>query len=271
MDLIADDNVELVDICLPTPLHLEYAKAALQARKHLMIDKPLARTSAEAAQLAELADQAGVVAMPGMCMRFWPGWDWLKQAIDERRYGNVLAAQFRRVTSHPGGPFYSDGKACGGVILDLHIHDTDFIQWCFGPPKAVSSHGYTKLTGEIDHVFTHYLYGDDGPNVVTAEGGWALQEGFGFEMQFCVNFENATAVFDLSADATLKLIKDGQSQAVELPAGMGYEHKIAYLLDCIAAGRKPQRVTVRDAAASVAIVEAEAQIVREDKPIAVKI
>ena len=53
----------------------------------------------------------------------------------------MLSASFRRVASHPGGPFYSDGARCGGAALDLHIHDTDFVQYCFGMPTSVTSFG----------------------------------------------------------------------------------------------------------------------------------
>lgn len=268
MELIADADVDLVDICLPTPLHRAFGEAALAAGKHVLIEKPLARTSEDAEALVEAAANAKGLAMPGMCMRFWPGWDWLAAAVAEGRYGAVRSAHFRRVTSHPGGPFYSDGEACGGALLDLHIHDTDFIQHCFGVPEAVSSRGYSVVTGRPDHVMTQYHYGQSGP-MVSAEGGWAMAEGFGFEMQYTVNFEKATAVFDLAKDQPLKLIQNGKAEAVELPAGMGYEHEIRYFIDCITQSRSPQRVTLRHGLTSVQIVEAEARSIASGKPEAV--
>lgn len=73
MKLIRDPDVELVDICLPTPLHLKYAQAALRAGKHVMVEKPVARTVRQADRLAHYAAEAAVngqFAMPGMCMRF---------------------------------------------------------------------------------------------------------------------------------------------------------------------------------------------------------
>lgn len=256
--LIDDPQVELVDLCLPTPLHRRFAEAALKAGKHLLIEKPLARTAADAAAIAAAGAAASGLSMPAMCMRFWPGWDWLKQAVAEKRYGKVLAANFRRVASHPGGPFYSDGKAAGGAILDLHIHDTDFVQYLFGTPKAVFTRGYSKPSSEPDHVLTHYVY-DDVP-LVTAEGGWAMTEGFGFSMQYTINFERATAVFDIGAEQKLHVTEEGKErQNIELRSGMGYDYEIAYMLDCIAQKRKPTTVTLADAAESVRIVEAERQ------------
>jgi predicted dehydrogenase len=202
--------------------------------------------------------------MCAMCMRFWPGWTWLKDRVTEKTFGRVLGAQFRRVTSHPGG-FYSDGAACGGAILDLHIHDTDFIQYCFGLPKAVFSRGYAKDTSHIDHVVTQYLY-DDIPLVV-AEGSWALQAGFGFSMQYTVNFEHATAVFDLAAESALTLIQAGEKKPVDLPEGMGYDHEIRYFLDCIAKGEAPSVIDPVSAVTSVRIVEAEVESIRSGQSV----
>ena len=269
-ELIADPNVEAVDICLPTPLHLDFALAAMEAGKHVLIEKPLARTAEDAQRLVEAAAQhPEQIVMPAMCMRFWPGWDWLKQAIDAGTYGPVRAAHLRRVSPHPGGAFYRDGDACGGAILDLHIHDTDFVQWCFGPPAAVSSRGYAKVTDRVDHVFTDYRYDVPDAPGVTAEGGWAMADGFPFNMQYTVNFEQATVVFDLSASEPLTLYHEGKAQPIDLPKGMGYEHEIRYFIECIAAGRQPERGTAADAARAVAIVEAEAQSIRDGQPVAV--
>ena len=268
-ELIADDQVQLVDVCLPTPLHARFAVEALEAGKHLMVEKPLARTADEADRIvaaAEAAASGGVVAMCGMCMRFWPGWVWLKEAVDDGRFGRVRNAQFRRVTSHPPGAFYADGDACGGALLDLHVHDTDFIRWVFGSPEAVFSRGYSRETSAVDHVTTQYLYGGGQAACVTAEGGWAMREGFGFEMQYAVNFERATAVFDINKQPVLTLIEQGREEiAVELPAGLGYEHELTYLIGCVERGEAPATVTLADAAAALRIVEAEGRSVASGK------
>jgi predicted dehydrogenase len=267
MKLIADPEVDIVDICLPTPLHSRYAISALKAGKHVLTEKPFARNGREADQLAKVAKQAKPMLMCAMCMRFWPAWAWLKEAIVAKTYGKVLAAQFRRVTSHPGGPFYSKGEACGGAILDLHIHDTDFIQYCFGKPDAVFSRGYARNTNRPDHVITQYLYKH--VPLVVAEGGWAMTPGFGFQMQYTVNFEKATAVFDLSAPNQLTLIQDGKSKPVTVKAGMGYQHEITYFLDCIRKGSRPRAVEPASAALSVKIVEAEARSLKTGKPVSI--
>lgn len=265
MKLIADPEVDLVDICLPTPLHLDFAIAALLAGKHVLVEKPITRNAEEAKRLIQVARTARGYIMPAMCMRFWPGWDWLKKAIDQKTYGKVLSATFRRVSSHPGGPFYRDGEASGGAILDLHIHDVDFILHCFGMPEEVNSFGYSKTTSHVDHVVTQYKY--KGIPLVLAEGGWDMADGYGFSMRFTVNFEHATADFDLDRDDPLMLSRPGHpSEAVQLRPGHGYEYEISYFLDCIAADRAPKLVSLEHAAEALVVAEAECESVQAGRP-----
>ncbi|MEM7578111.1 MAG: Gfo/Idh/MocA family oxidoreductase [Planctomycetota bacterium] len=268
-DLIADPEVGLVDVCLPTPAHVRFAIAAMEAGKHVLIEKPLARNSEQAAQIVAAAGKAKGLTMCAMCMRFWPGWTWLKDAVDAQTYGKTMAATFRRVADHPGGAFYENGDACGGAILDLHIHDADFVQYLFGMPTAVTSRGYAKHTDRVDHVVTQYEFAEgSGAPIVVAEGGWSMTKGFGFQMQYTVNFERATAVFDLAGESPLMLYEPGEAgRPIELPPGMGYEAEIAYFLHCIAAGETPTRVTLASAAESVRLIEAEAQSVAEGQTV----
>jgi predicted dehydrogenase len=207
--------------------------------------------------------------MVAMCMRFWPGWTWLKTAVAERTYGQVLAASFRRVCNHPGGDFYRDGDRCGGAVLDLHIHDTDFVQYLFGMPKSVYSCGYSSITNQFDHIVTHYRF--DNVPLVVAEGGWTMADNFGFTMQYTVNFERATAVYDLAAQKRLILYESGkQPQALEVDPAMGYQYEIAYFVDCIREGNPPRTVVLEDAANCLRIIEAEVKSAGTGKPVALK-
>ncbi len=251
MELIADPEIDLVDICLPTMMHADYAVAVLEAGKHLLLEKPMARTYDDCVQILDVARTAKGMAMPAMCIRFWPAYDWLKKAVDNKTYGNVFAAQFRRVAPHPG-PAYLDGDKTGGAALDLHIHDADFIRYLFGNPLSVSCVGYKKLTNQYDHLQCEYVFPD--VPLVTAEGAWCMQDGFPFTMAYTVNFENATAVFD---GGVLKLYQAGRETAVELSQEMGYALEIAYFVQCIKNGTPPKVVTLKDAAESVRLIEAE--------------
>lgn len=257
-ELLANADVDVVDVCLPTTQHVEVVTAALKSGKHVVCEKPLARTSAEAQKIADAAAAARFF-MPAMCMRFWPQWSWLKKAVDEKRYGRVVSATFRRVSNMPGG-WYKDGRISGGAALDLHIHDTDFVQFLFGMPRGVYSRGYSKTSGEIDHLTTQYLF-DDVPHVV-AEGGWCLADGAGFTMRYTVNFENATADYDLGREKPLMLIQGGKSEEIDAGKGFGYAAELRYFVECVAKKQKPSVVTAEDGVRSVRIVEAEVKSVR---------
>ena len=258
-ELIAMKDVDVVDVCLPTTQHVDVAIEAIRAGKHVLCEKPLARTSADAERIAAAARDGKGFFMPAMCMRFWPQWVWLKKAVAEKRFGKVLGASFRRVASMPAG-WYRDGKISGGAALDLHIHDSDFIQHLFGMPRAVSSRGYSKTSGEIDHITTQFVY-DEVP-LVAAEGGWCLADGYGFTMQYTVNFETATADFDLSREKPLKLTTSGKTEPVDAGPGFGYAAELRYFLDCVTRGERPSVVTADDGVRSIRIVEAEVKSAR---------
>ena len=262
--LLAMSDVDVIDICLPTSAHLEVVLAALEAGKHVLCEKPLALTAADAQSIADAAEQAAGLFMPAMCMRFWPQWAWLKQAVADGRYGKVLAATFRRVASMPPG-WFCDGQMSGGALLDLHIHDTDFVYYLFGKPRAVSSRGYSKTSGRIDHVVTQYDY--EQVPLVQAEGSWCMQGGFTFEMRYTVNFETATADFDLSRPDPLIVSQDGKAQPVGCGSGDGYLNELSYFAQCVQNARPPATVTAQDAVAAIHIVEAEGRSVLTAQPV----
>ena len=270
-ELINLPQVDVIDICVPTPSHVEVATAALATGKHVVCEKPLARTSAEARQIAEAAASAGGMFMPAMCMRFWPEWEWIKRAADEGSYGRVLSANFRRVGSIPGG-WFRNGQLSGGALLDLHVHDTDFVYHLCGRPKAVFSQGHVGKSGEVDHVITQYQYGvagaATGPAAVVAEGSWTAAEGFGFRMQATVHFERATAEYDLGRkDHALVVYADGNATPIEVGKHDGYVGEMNYFLECVRTGHKPTRVTAQDAVAGIEIVEAERRSIETGQPV----
>jgi predicted dehydrogenase len=259
MDLIDDPDIELVDICVGTNLHFVFVEAALAKGKHVLVEKPLARTYDEAKKIVELALNSSTNIMSAMCLRYWPAWVWLKKVIDNKEYGECLSLTCKRQTSHPPGTFYSNDDECGGALLDLHVHDTDFINYCFGMPSAVFSQGYKGPSGGIDHVATHYIY-DQSQNtpLVTAEGTWTMQEGYGFNMSYTANFEKATACYLLDDEETLRLFRSGyEPEIIRLVEGMGYEFEIRSFVDDILSNKAININLLKQAAESIAIIEAE--------------
>lgn len=262
-ELLADPAVELVDLCTPTPMHPEQVMAALKAGKHVLCEKPLARTSAAAREIMTVAASAPGLLMPAMCMRFWPGWAWLKQVVAEQTYGKVLAARFRRVSEMPAWSqqgTYAAGADLGGALFDLHIHDTDFMNFLFGRPATVFSTGVISSAGAINHVITQYQY--PGGPAVYAEGSWLLTKGF--NMTYTLHCERATLDFDLARGAGALTVseqgKEPREVACEGPDGYGAE--VRYIVDCVANRRAPRVVTGGDAVTALEICEAEEKSIR---------
>jgi predicted dehydrogenase len=201
--------------------------------------------------------------MPAMCLRFWPQWLWVKEAVDEGRYGRVLAARFRRASEPPGwSKDFLDGAKSGGALLDLHIHDADFVQFCFGRPRAVFATGFTLLSGAIDYVSA--IYQVAGGASVTAEGTWVMTEGHGFNMAYTFIFERATVDYDLARGAkALRLFEKGRElRTISLEGPDGYTAELSHMVESIRAGRGPSVVTAGDGLGAVEICEAEEESVR---------
>ncbi len=256
-ELLADPAIDAVVICTPTDSHGPLAHAALAAGKHVLVEKPVALEVTTIQELEKAAAAAKRLCMPGMCIRFWPAWVWLKNAVASRRYGNVLSASFTRIGSRPSWSpeFYLNPARSGGAMFDLHVHDVDFIFWLFGKPASVFSAG--------DHfgVTTLYEYSSVPgqpfpPRRITATGAWLTSPGFPFRMQYLVEFEHAIADFDLTRTPQVRLIKDGTVEDVVLPPGAGYEPQAVEFLRALANTAQPP-TTLRDAADVVAIIRAE--------------
>ena len=259
MELINNADIDIVDICVGTDLHFVFVEAALAKGKHVLVEKPLARTYDEAKKIVQLAEGSECYVMSAMCLRYWPAWVYLKDAIQTNQFGKCLSLNCKRQTSFPGGAFYSDHHQCGGALLDLHVHDTDFINYCLGLPDAVFSQGYVGPSGGIDHIVTNYIYKKSGSStLVSSEGTWTMQEGYGFNMSYTANFENGTLSYLLDDDETLKLFRAGElPESIKLKEGMGYEFEIRTFIDEILSGNKTNFELLKQAAETIKIIEAE--------------
>jgi predicted dehydrogenase len=258
-ELIESAAVDLVDVCVGTHLHLAMAKAVLLKGYHLMVEKPVAKSHAQGLEMLALARASQSFVMLGMCLRYWPAWVCLRQAIDDKRYGSLKSLSCSRLASFPEGEFYNSCEQCGGAILDLHIHDVDFISHCLGRPSEVVSRGHIGRSGGLDHVHTQYTFaGEFKDAVVTAQGGWSMAQGYPFNMSYTANFEQATLGYELGDGEHLILYHGGVAQAVDLAAGMGYEHEIKHLVRAILSSQSTDFDSLHSAVDALAVVEAEA-------------
>ena len=259
-DLLGDAGIDAVSLCTPTPSHVELAIAALAAGKHVIVEKPIAIRSEDAERLSDAALRAKTLCMPAMCVRFWPGWSWLRERVRAGTFGAVRSAMFRRLGTRPGwsNGFYEDYAQSGGALFDLHVHDADFVRWCLGAPARVST------GGSLDHATTIYSI-PKGPAHVAAEGGWDHAAGFPFKMAYTVAFEGATADYDSLREPKLLLSRDGKSEAVELETTTGYDGEIRHFADAIA-GKADLAATCGQAAALVRMLEAERRSLESGAP-----
>ena len=104
-DMLADPAIDVIDICLPTPLHAKMTIAALRAGKHVLCEKPMAMNADECAQMEAVANETGKQLMIGQCLRYWPEYVIAHEQIASGEWGRVLSAHFHRSADVPGNSF----------------------------------------------------------------------------------------------------------------------------------------------------------------------
>lgn len=195
MDLIENADVDVIDICLPTHLHAKHAVAAMEKGYAVFCEKPVAFAEEDLELMLKTKEKTNAKIMIGQAIRFWSEYSWLKGIVDEGTYGRVLSGVFKRVSSRPGWAkenWLHTPELSGGVALDMHIHDIDFVRYLMGEPDKVQAAAYRDETGFIEHIFSLYNYGKD--VAISLEGGWDFPETFPFTASYQVKLEKATIV-----------------------------------------------------------------------------
>ena len=195
MELIANADVDVVDVCLPTHLHAAHAVAAMKAGKDVFVEKPIAFKDEDMELILQTEKETGVKVQVGQVIRQWTEYVWLKKAVDSGVYGKVLHGMFRRLSSRPEwaweGWLHQVEKS-GGVAVDMHVHDVDFVRYILGEPDEVKAHAHRDAEGAIQQINAVYGYGN---NVsVALESGWDYPAEFPFTADFRVKFEKATVI-----------------------------------------------------------------------------
>jgi predicted dehydrogenase len=146
-DLVAMDELDVVDICTPNQTHVPIALAALQAGKHVLCEKPLATTAADVQLLIETARSAERLLMAAQHFRFQTSTRQLKAVIDEGKLGDIYyaRAQWLRRRYVPGRPTFIESRhSGGGPALDIGVHVVDLAFWLLGAPEPVSVSAMTS-------------------------------------------------------------------------------------------------------------------------------
>ncbi len=137
--LTEDPDIQLVVVSVPTPLHAEVARAAIEAGKHVLCEMPLAVTRPEARALADAAERAGVVLMPSLTFRFTPTFVKLKALIEGGSIGQPLAYSYREyipaadlARQWPPDCWMWDFSKSGGPLFTLSVWSIDLMRWLTG-------------------------------------------------------------------------------------------------------------------------------------------
>lgn len=262
MELIANAEVDVIDICLPTYLHAKYALAAMDKVKYLFVEKPVTLTVKESKELIKKAEATGCQVQVGQVIRFWDEYVALRNIINENKYGKVVNANFRRISPSPDwgwNNWLHDISLSGGAAQDLHIHDIDYVLSLFGEPKKL--HTVKNILNEKNsYINTVMEYSDF---VVGVEGTWDLPASYPFQATFRVVFENA--VVENAGGKFMLYTNDGAQEIKiekkELAAGGGtqgnisdlggYYNELLYFTEKAINGEKITQASLADAADSL--------------------
>lgn len=267
MELLDTADVELVHICLPSHLHASHAVCAMKKGMHVMLEKPACLTEDECRLLLETQRETKAKVMVGQVLRSFREYQYLKQAYSDGRFGRLRSIVMQRVSGDVTWGFddwFHDAKRSGSVVLDLHIHDVDFLRYLLGEPDDVRVVEATKASGVVNHIVTAYRFG--GVQAI-AEGLWDLSPALPFRASFRASFDEATVVFDSKAEPTLLVYERSgnsfapalceealaaeQSEGLNISARGPYFDEIRYFLECLKKGLPNERAPLSDGIESV--------------------
>ena len=271
--LLKRDDLDAVDICLPTYMHAKYAVKVAQRGLNMLLEKPLALTMRNANRIVAAVRESGVKCMVAHVIRFWPEYQVLKRYVDEGSLGKLRALSMQRAVPEPlytWDKWMCDPRKSGGAIVDLHIHDADFVRYLLGEPEKVDSTG-AFIENRWDYVFTNYHYPD---TAVSAHCGWVRSQEYGFNMSYRALFEQGTLEYHSANTPTLTLYRrDGTTETPDIPAPElpeaqadaggnisdlgGYFNECQYFVQCLDRGEEPSLVTVEDALGTIALIQKE--------------
>ncbi len=140
-EMIEAEKPDLVSVCLPNALHRDITIAALEAGAHVLCEKPLATSVAEAREMFDAARKAGRVLMAGQHRRYDAEARAIKRVIDSGALGEIYHVEvdaLRRLGIPTWGAFHQKSASAGGALFDIGVHMLDQAIWLIGNPKPIS-------------------------------------------------------------------------------------------------------------------------------------
>ncbi len=259
--VLADPDIDAVDICLPTPLHRSATERALGAGKHVLLEKPIALTLADAEAIARTAAKSDRIFMVALVLRFFAEYAEIARRVRAGELGKPLAASAYRLSAPADwNTWMLDPAQSGGTLVDDLVHDFDQMNVLFGSARRVLARTAPGQPGHV-HAIVSYEAGE-----ALVEGSAAMPASFGFSAGIRVLCERGSIehVFrsapegdgNIGIDSERSLRVHGASaepEAVEVPAADPWASEIAYFARCIESNRLPELGTAEQACAALRV------------------
>jgi UDP-N-acetylglucosamine 3-dehydrogenase len=266
-ELVTAEDVEVVDVCLPTAFHRDLAVRAAGEGRHVILEKPIARTIEEAQEILEAFSGDGPHLFVGHVVRFFPEYVGIKEKIDAGDLGTIGVVRTSRRSPFLLGwnDWYADWRVSGGVLLDLVIHDFDFLRWALGEVERVYARGMLgREYNRLDYVLATLRF--ESGTIAHVEGHWGYPGPFNYSIE--VAGSRTLLSLDSTEPASLELVGDTASGEVpDLAAGRSpYEKELEHFVNCIESGEDPI-VQAHDALEALRISLAATESVLTGKPV----
>ena len=239
-EMLANEEIDILDICLPTFLHAEYSIKAMEKGINVICEKPISLKKEDVKRVYDAAEKNNVKFMVAHVVRFWPEFVFLRDTILNKTYGNMLTGHMIRLGSTPKWSWenWMRREECSGLVpFDLHIHDLDYIVYTLGAPINCITHRSQFDNQDIINATYEFKNGV----FLTCDSWWVTSE---YPFSFGYRFTFEKAVVELK-DGKLMVypvgeepfeIKQGEANgeaAINLPATDAYYEEICYFKDCV--------------------------------------
>ena len=252
VDMLEKEDIDIIDLCLPSHLHEEFAIKICRAKKHILVEKPIAFTVAAAKRMYDAARENGVRMMTAQALRFWPEYSRIKELKDAGVLGDIKHIYAARLGQVPnwGGGWYNDPAKSGECLLNFTLHDIDYLHYLMGSPKSVYAAGVKDEYGCYNDVFNVFKW-ENGVNAVV-DGSLSMTPGYPFSMRLRVAGTKATVEFSFTSGvnigpdsaSSLMLYVDGKNpEKIEIEQYDGYGKEVDYFARCVQEGKETELVT----------------------------
>lgn len=262
-EMLADETIDLIDICLPPSLHPEAIRKSLAAGKRVLCEKPLALDAATCVALSAEAEPGQL--MVAHILPLMPEFKLLVEAAADGRWGRCVAGRFKRTIGPPDWiPDFYDRDRVGGPLVDLHVHDAHLIRLLFGMPTK--AHSVSRKHQGVPKFYETVFEFEQPDTVVSCGGGVIDSPARGFTHGYEVSFERATVRFEFAgyADGSTDVIPvtimnlDGSIEKPDLGDGdpvSAFVHEIDAAARCVDQGEISPILDAKTASDALRICE----------------